>query len=579
MIMASNAQEDERAAVAQRDQLDREASELGRDVLSLTYDARQYVLLGDPVFRVTYRQHAASLNSFEERLGRLRGTGVGPGELDAIKEAVRWADALRDEQQEALEARQSGRADRAREIMFGAGYERQFNHVEALIERFESRLAQRTDLELVRATRLARLWKTTSELAICVTGLLFLGVLFFVFRQRVLRPVVKLSDVVTRLAAQDYAVEPPDVGRIDEIGDMVQAIRIFRENGLDRQRLEAERDADLRLRELMSRMTQRMQACDTLLDLKDVVRRFIPQIAPLHAGALYLLDKKRNVMVASCSWLDPLRSREEFSPTACWALRRGLPHRPTGEVLDVPCDHLDLESERLDVICAPLMVHRELLGLLYFEPSSADHRGDPMPQTYLMLLAENISLALANLQLRETLRGLAMSDALTGLPNRRSLDAVLQSRLVEAEKLNRPLSCLMLDVDHFKRFNDTFGHDAGDTVLRHVGGELDGAVRESGMAFRYGGEEFLLLLPGFGPEQAAARAEEIRQRVEALHVKHAAGPLGTVTVSIGLASTPAHCSAADLIRVADAALLRAKASGRNRVEAASRRRKPIASPS
>ncbi len=330
MLLASNAQDRERAAVDQRYRLDQASSKLGSEIYGLTDRARQYVNTGDPTYLIVYRREAATLRPIEDRIRHLGDAGASADELTALKEAFRWADTLLDEQREAIAAHERGDERRSRQILFGAEYERELDRAETLVERFQYRLDQRTDAEVIAATNLARQWKTVSEIVLCVTGLLFLCVLFFVFKQRVLRPVVRLSDVVNRLAAQDYAVEPPYGGRIDEIGDMAQAIRVFRENGLERQRLEEERNADRHVRDLLSRMTQRMQSCDTLFDLKEVIQRFAPEIAPGLAGRLYLVDGSRNAVVEACSWLGPVQSRTEFSPIACWALRRGLPHRPLG---------------------------------------------------------------------------------------------------------------------------------------------------------------------------------------------------------------------------------------------------------
>ena len=572
MLFASSAQERERGAVEQRYQLDQATSHLGDDIFLLTEQARQYALSGDPTHLAVYRREAQALGSVEDRIAHVRDAGASPDEFDSLKQAIHWADSLHDEQLEALAARGRGDEARARQILFGAEYERELDRAEAMIERFQYRLDQRTDAEVRAATSVARVWKTSTEIVLGLTGLLFLCVLFFVFRQRVLRPVVKLSDVVNRLAAQDYGTELPEFGHVDEIGDMAQAIRVFRENGLERQRLEKERHADLALRDLLSRMTQRMQGCDTLLDLKEVIQRFVPEIAPGLAGRLYLLDPDRNAVVEAVSWLDPKHSRAEFAPMACWALRRGLPHRPAGERVDVPCDHLELDGASLpDTLCLPLTAQRETFGLIYFEPRSDAAAHETTPAIYLQMLAENIGLALANLRLRDALREMAMADPLTGLANRRQLDAMLEVQLAEADRLGHSLSCLMLDVDHFKRFNDEHGHDAGDTVLREVGEVLRQATREHGHAFRYGGEEFLLLIPGVTAEQAGARAETIRSRIAALRVAHAGGELGPVTASVGTATAPDHCPLDRLVQTADAALLRAKAQGRDRVVTASAR--------
>jgi diguanylate cyclase (GGDEF)-like protein len=569
MLMASGAQQRERDAVEQRYRLDQATSRLSDDILIMSEQAGDYVISGDPLHLDTYRRDLKQLSDIEDRLRHVGDAGATPDEMRALKDAMRWADNLHDEQQTALTARESGDAERARTILFGAEYERQLERIETAIERFQYRLDQRTTNEVKSAETVARLWKVASEIALGITGLLFLCVLYFVFKRRVLSPVVRLSDVVNRLAAQDYGVEPPDYDQIDEIGDMAQAIRVFRENGLERQRLEVERDADRAMRDLLSRMTQRMQGCDTLLDLKEVVQRFMPEVAPGLAGRLYTLDTSRNLLVEMCHWLGPVHSRDDFSPMACWALRRGLPHRPLGPTIDVPCDHLDQDREFLiDSYCLPLIAQRETLGLLYVERDPHAAQVVEITETYLLMLAENIGLALANLCLRERLRDLALADPLTGIANRRQLDALLEMQLADAERLGQPISCLMLDVDHFKTFNDRYGHDAGDAVLRAVGETLRGVTREEGMAFRYGGEEFALLMPGFTPDQAAARAEDLRTRIEALRVSYEGEDLGPITASIGVACTPDHCPKDRLVQAADAALLRAKTLGRNRVERA-----------
>ncbi len=571
MLLASGAQEHERAAVAQRYDLDQATEKLDLEVYALTDHARQFVNTGDETYALLHKRDLAGLASVENRIRHLQDAGARPSELALLKQALHWADTLHDEQELAIAAHRRGDEAQARQVLFGGEYERELDRAASMVERFQDQLDQRTEGEVAEASRIAQVWRTTSEIVLGLTGLLFVCVLYFIFKRRVLRPVVRLSDVVNRLAAQDFAVVPPTFGDIDEIGDMAQAIRVFRENGLERQRLEAERNADWAIRDLISRMTQRMQGCDTLLDLKDVVQRFVPEIAPELAGRLYLVDQTRNVVSEACSWLAPQHSSAEFSTLSCWALRRGLSHRPSGANIDVPCDHLDHDAHPIpDTLCLPLTAHRATLGLLYFEPRPESGRATP--EVYLNMLAENVSLALANLRLRDTLREMAMADPLTGLANRRQLEGMIEAQLAEAERRTTPVSCLMIDIDHFKRFNDVFGHEAGDMVLREVGAVLRHATREDGHAFRYGGEEFLLLMPGANAEQALARAEEIRVRIAALEVSHHNGELGPITASIGVATAPAQCTFDRLIQTADTAVYRAKALGRDRVVSASARK-------
>lgn len=573
MIFASNAQDHERAAVEQRYLLDRATADLGSDIYALSDRARQFVNTGDPTYLAAYRSEVAALKAVEDRIRHIGDAGATAGELDALKKAVRLADTLHDEQETALSSYENGDPAAARLILFGAEYERQLDRAELEVQRFQDRLDSRIEAQVTAATDLSRLWKRISEVALALTALLVLCVLYFVFKQRVLHPVVKLSDVVNRLAVQDYAAEPPEVSHIDEIGDMAQAIRIFRENGLERQRLEAERDADRTMRDLLSRMTQRMQGCDTLHDLQEVVQRFVPEIAPGLPGRLYLLDKQRNLVVEAGSWLGPVRSAEQFSPISCWALRRGLRHRPAGDNVDVPCDHIERAAGHpVDTLCLPLTAQRETLGLLYFEMPAGDAARSAAQLIYFDMLAENIGLAIANLQLRDTLREMAMADPLTGLANRRQLGHVLETQIAQAERLGEALGCLMIDVDHFKRFNDVHGHEAGDAVLRAVGHVLANVTRETGLAFRYGGEEFLVLLPMLSPVQAEERAQDIRARIAALELGHGGKDLDPITVSVGIAVAPVHCGFDRLVRTADAALLRAKVNGRDRVEAAQLRK-------
>lgn len=569
MLLASNAQERERAAVKQRYRLDQATAKLGAELLLLTERARRYASSADPADLRTYRREAAAEKAIEDRVRRhLQDLGASADELSALHQAVRYAATLRDKHAAALAAMAKGDAASARQILFGAEYELELERANALIERFQYRLDQRTDAEVAEAEAMARLWRSSSEVVLAATGALVLFVLYFVFRQRVLSPVVRLSDVVSRLAAQDYAIELPPYDQVDEIGDMTQAIRIFRENGIERQQLERERNADRTLRDVLSRMTQRMQGPDTIRDLTAVIERFLPEIAPGMAGRLYLIDPQRNAMVETGNWGEPRHSGPELSPVSCWALQRAAPHRPAGASIDMLCAHIGTEGGgEVDAICLPLIAQRETVGLLYLEAREAG-AADAVGENYLKMLAENIGLALANLRLRDALRELALADPLTGLSNRRELEMVLARELREGERHGRSVSCLMVDVDHFKRFNDSFGHEAGDSVLRSVAAVLRTSVREKDFVFRYGGEEFLILMPGSTLTQAKARAEEVRARVAATRFVHVGLDVGQITVSVGASSAPGSCPFEGLVKSADAALYRAKAAGRNRVNTA-----------
>lgn len=568
MLMASSADDREREAVAQRSRFDHLTQALVEDTYRLTEQARLYTISGDPSHLIVFQREAANLKTVEANLATMRDEGAHDAELKALADGLRWAETLRSAQDAAIKAKQAGQDQVAQKIIFGPEYERELDRVSHLIGQFQYMLDQRTEAAVAEAEKASDLFRLASELMLAITALLFLFVLYFIIMRRVLRPVGRLSDVVTRLAAQDFAVEPPVYSRIDEIGDMTQAIRVFRENALERQRLEAQRDADLALRELLARMTQRLQGCDAVEDVMNVVRLFAPEIAPAFAGRLYVHDEDSGLMTQGCEWRAPKGSAEQFRFVDCWALRRGQTHRPGGTMIDVPCNHLNGASGG-HTICMPLIGQGETIGLIYFE-QSAEAAGPltDSDEVYLVLLAERVGLALANLRLHEALREMALVDPLTGLSNRRQMDSMLKLHLEHAQQSGRPVSFLLLDVDHFKKFNDDFGHDAGDAVLRAVGGVLSHSVRGEGNAFRYGGEEFLLLMPGMGIEQARERAEVIRRNISALQLQHNGQPLGRITASFGLSTYPDHGRAENLVSIADAALLRAKAEGRDRIVAA-----------
>lgn len=171
-------------------------------------------------------------------------------------------------------------------------------------------------------------------------------------------------------------------------------------------------------------------------------------------------------------------------------------------------------------------------------------------------------------EVNRELRHLSSTDGLTGLANRRLFDEVLASEWARARRHHEPLALLMLDIDFFKKYNDRYGHLAGDDCLRRVAGQIRSALHRAGdLAARYGGEEFAVIAPGIDAEGALALAEGIRQAIEGQAIPHADAPGGSVTVSIGVALLiPAEEAPQILIAQADRALYQAKSNGRNRVE-------------
>ncbi|MCT8155016.1 diguanylate cyclase, partial [Klebsiella aerogenes] len=478
-----------------------------------------------------------------------------------LHDGLRIVDELQDEQQAAIDRVARGEEKEAILQVYGKPYEQELERVQTQIDHFRLLLEGRTNNAMQQATEKSRLWRTLSEAMVGLTALMFLFVLGFILKRRVLTPVVRLSDVVQRLASQDYAVEPPHFKQIDEIGDMAQAIRIFRENGLARQRLEQQRDADWAVRELLARMTQRLQGCESFEDVVKVAELFAPNIAPDVPGRLYILDTDPWQMRCVAQWLSPPDEAAVFYPDKCWAVRRGLSHPPVNGEPDIACYHLPQECNEQS-LCVPLIAQGEAIGLLSFRNVTSETAPS---RAYLELMAEALGLALSNQRLRNALLEKALFDSLTGLRNRHHLEEALHTQMNLAVRNNSPLSCLMIDIDHFKAVNDNYGHEAGDLVIKNVAAIIQRAVRDLGLAFRYGGEEFLVLLSGSDEASAEACATEIYNNVRNMTLRCGLTDIGQVNVSIGIASYPQHAQSDSLLRAADAALYRAKELGRSRI--------------
>ncbi|WP_146376687.1 sensor domain-containing diguanylate cyclase [Cronobacter turicensis] len=564
LMMASSADKAERAAVRQSAAYDSLTETVEQETYALTELARVYIVDRRPEDLTAWQAKKAKDHKDEAHLARLRDLGATPEELEHLRQGMTVAHGLEDEQQQAVEAATRGDNAHALQLLFGVNYEHELDRVDFQFAQFRSLLGYRTGTTIQTATETSQRLRTLSEAMVGLTALLFLFVLGFILKRRILRPVIKLSDVVNRLATQDYAVEAPLLQQVDEIGDMAQAIHVFRENGLARQRLEQERDADWAIRRLLSRMTQRLQGSESRGDIIELVRLFAPQIAPGLAGRLYVLDAHDHLMICAARWLEPSGGDTAFTPDECWALRRGQTHSPGRDLVDIPCKHLPPVAA-LRAICVPLIAQNETIGLLSFEKISEEQ--DP-PYVYLELMAETLALALANQKLRDELTEKAMFDSLTGLRNRYHLEDALHACISQAEATGSPVSCLMIDIDYFKALNDQYGHDAGDAVLKEVARTIRAVPGDTAQVFRYGGEEFLVLLPGMA--QAHALATRMLTQVGELSLRYNGQEIGPVSVSIGLATWPDHARRESLVKNADIALYLAKEMGRSRIVVANR---------
>lgn len=565
-IISSRSAVEERIAVEEHLTLDTLAEELALGAETRSDEARLYVMRGEERHLQAFLAEEEAELQRGSAAARLRSRGLPPSETQALDKIKLDAEELDKAEESAIEVYQSGDKARAAEILFGAEHERLQTALLQTVAHFRDLTAARTESQLAAARASSDRWTLVAKIMLAITGVLFLAVLYFILRRRVTMPLTRMTGIVGRLAKQDYTVEILPDRRRDEIGEMNDAIEIFKANGIEKERLDSQRQADQRTKDLILEMMHRLQACQNQSELAGVVARLAPEVFPNLSGGLYILNESKTTMSRAARWRQPKHAEDNFPASSCWGLRRGRPHMSGVYDTDVPCQHLD--GADVSALCVPLTAQGEMIGLLYLEENVEGITHLLSSRLYLELIAENVGLAIANLQLREKLTEFAIRDPLTGLFNRRHLDETLQTRLTDHPR--EAIACLMIDIDHFKRFNDQFGHDAGDMVMRYVGQILRDSVAEAGSAFRFGGEEFTVLLPDRDEEGGMELAETIRRRVNSTTLSYVGKMIGTVSVSVGVAASPETGSSETLVTRADAALLIAKANGRDRVVVAAR---------
>ncbi|BCG78185.1 diguanylate cyclase [Mesorhizobium sp. 113-3-3] len=312
-----------------------------------------------------------------------------------------------------------------------------------------------------------------------------------------------------------------------------------------------------------------LQACVTFHEAFSVVGSAMPDFFGGLSGTVHLTSASRNLVEEMAHWGTVRSSVGQFAPEDCWALRRGQEHVAGPGMLTPRCNHITENGGR-GYVCMPLAAQGETLGIVHLCEPDAAARPDWLAERQQILrgVVDTLALALANLRLRETLRQQSIRDPNTGLYNRRYLEETSSRELRRVERSEQPLAMIMLDVDHFKQFNDTFGHEAGDLVLKQVAATLLDHARESDVVSRYGGEEFALMMPGTSIADAAERAEALRKAIKQLHLTHRGRTLGTITASFGVSAFPElGASWVEIVNAADRSLYQAKADGRDRVVA------------
>lgn len=323
---------------------------------------------------------------------------------------------------------------------------------------------------------------------------------------------------------------------------------------------------------LLAQLDEWLQSAKSLGELYMIVRAFMLRLLPGSAGELYIYSNSRDALEGVCQW-DTAAMHAHIAPDSCWALRRGRAYEYDASGLCFVCDHVDAQANdgapvAAEYICVPIVAHGDTVGLLHIRFGRAGARIESHA-AFARRCGEHISMAVANAKLRDALRDQSIRDPLTGLYNRRFFLEAMRREIALSARTGASFGLVSFDADRFKTFNDNHGHDAGDMVLRTIGAKMGEVASGGEVACRFGGEEFMLLVPSAGLAQAAALAERLRDAIAATQVRYVDGILPGVTISAGVAAYPATAtSPQELLRLADEALYRAKSGGRNRVEVA-----------
>ncbi len=358
-----------------------------------------------------------------------------------------------------------------------------------------------------------------------------------------------------------------------DISDAIKAAREKEEQGNTLRLSVTELQSRTNEMALLIELSDMLQCCASLEEAYSVVTQFGEKLFSAESsGSLSVFKSSRNVLESAGSWGTHSIPLTPFPPDGCWALRRGKPHWSTSSPGGLICNHLKDSLGAGIGLCVPMVAQGDTIGVLQLQIGAAreSKRSNEEFQIVLQRIASSaagqIALSIASLKLREALKDQSIRDSLTGLYNRRFMQESLERELLRARRTNRPFTVMFMDIDHFKRFNDFFGHDAGDSVLQAFAKLLTGHFRGGDIICRYGGEEFALILPDSSLKDAEKRANELRTEAKKLSISHRETKLGPITFSMGLAAFPEHGSTAEeLFRVADKCLYESKTQGRDRV--------------
>lgn len=387
--------------------------------------------------------------------------------------------------------------------------------------------------------------------ATAIALLMALGIALLLTRRLVLRT-REYSRFAAAVATGSFG-ERLELRGNDELTDLGELLN----------RMVDHRDAEQTQGVQRSEFTEAMQLTGSESDAHHLLKRHLER--SIHGSAVTVLSRNNSAdrleattaVNAEDSIGEGLR---DARPEDCLAVRSGQAQRCDGKETLLTCK---ICGEMKASACQPLLVGGEVIGSVLASRETGLSESETETMRGSVTQAAPLLANLRNLALAELRAG---TDSLTGLPNQRASHETLQRMMAQSERTGQPLSVLLLDLDHFKQVNDVFGHGAGDNVLAAVGVTLRSSIRDADFCGRFGGEEFIALLPDTELAGAGIVAEKIRTSVEAIQVPSVQRD---ITISIGVATAPVHGNDVEVVsRLADRALYSAKAGGRNRVELA-----------
>ena len=326
---------------------------------------------------------------------------------------------------------------------------------------------------------------------------------------------------------------------------------------------------------LFNEMSSRLQTCRTEQDTYVIIADICQKLFPSDSGYIAMMQNSDTTCREVAAWGDYVATFRDFEPGACPALQQAHPPSASSAASGYRCPHLQESSNNPSrCLAIPISTTTQTLGILALitkhtessVPNEAEEDED-LEKKWMLAngIIEHYALVLTNLRLRETLRVEAIRDPLTGLFNRRYMEESLRREAQRADRNSTSIGIIMIDIDHFKKLNDSFGHEAGDIMLRHLGTLLSNNIRGGDIACRYGGEEFLLILPEVRLDVVSQRAQELLSQIRALNIVYQKMRF-SITVSIGIATYPGHGETVQQVVIAaDMALYQAKRQGRDQL--------------